>query len=201
MDHTIKHKILRKFFRVLTVILCFFWAAFAMCGIYRCSMREYFYPLGFKEEIFYAADTFGFERALIFSIVNVESGFDEKAVSRKGAQGLMQLTPATADYIALIQGIENFDMLSARDNLSFGCFYLKYLFDKFGNVNTALAAYNAGEGNVFLWLKNSDYSDDGITLKKIPYPETAGYVEKINECFKIYKKLYGYILDKSDKFE
>ncbi len=201
MENPSKHKILRRIFKILTVILCFFWVVFAMGGIYRCTMRQYFYPLEFKEEIFYAADTFGFERALILSVVNVESSFDEKAVSPKGAQGLMQITPATAAYIAGIQGVENFDMLSARDNLNFGCFYLKYLFDKFSDVNTALAAYNAGEGNVFLWLKNSDYSDDGITLKAIPFPETAGYVEKINETFKIYKKLYGYILDKSNKFE
>ena len=201
MDSARKHKIMKRFLRILTAALCVFWAAFALGGVYRCGMRQYFYPVKFENEIFYGADTFGFERALILAIVKVESGFDEKAVSRKGAEGLMQITPATAKYIADIQGVENYDMLNAQDNIGFGCFYLKYLYDKFQDTNTALAAYNAGEGNVILWLRNRSYSDDGTTLKNIPFAETAGYIEKINETFKIYKKLYGYILDKTDKFE
>lgn len=187
---------LRKFYRSLTVILCFFWAILAFGGVSRCFSRAYVYPIKYREQVFKVADSFGFQRGLILAVIKVESGFNEKAVSRVGAEGLMQLTPATAEYVAEILGVENYDMLTAEDNLQFGCFYLKYLCDKFENLETALAAYNAGEGNVILWLKNPDFSDDNVTLKNIPFAETKAYVRKIYETFKNYNKLYGYILDK-----
>ena len=80
-----------------------------------------------------------------------------------------------------------------------GCYYLKYLFDRFKNVNVVLCAYNAGEGNVRKWLKNKEYSLDGKTIKSIPFNETDKYVKKINKTYKKYiesrkhleKVLYG----------
>ena len=189
---------LKIVYKILTVILCLFWGILVLGGFSKCTARAYIYPVKFKEQIFSAADAYGFDRALILSIVKVESGFNQKAESNAGAQGLMQITPSTAKYIAEILAIKNYDMFDAEDNIRFGCFYLKYLCDKFGNEKTAVAAYNAGEGNVILWLANPEYSTDNITLKYIPFPETRTYVGKIYDTLKKYKNLYGYILDKSD---
>jgi soluble lytic murein transglycosylase len=69
-------------------------------------------------------------------------------------------------------------------------YYLSYLYKRFGNWDTALAGYNAGHGRVSDWLTDTRYSDDGITLKAIPYPETEQYVKKINKVKLIYVDLY-----------
>lgn len=178
------------------VLLCVFWAFFAVIGISNCVAKTYLYPLNDKQLVFEFADLYDLDRALIFSIIKVESDFDADAKSHAGAIGLMQLTPSTAKYIADMQGIEKYDLLDKRTNVNFGCFYLKYLIRKFKNADTAIVAYNAGEGNVSIWLNNPDYSNDKLTLKFIPFSESRDYVEKIKETFAKYKKLYGNILDK-----
>lgn len=183
-------------YKILTAIICLFWGVLIVLNMNTCITKKYVYPLKNKETVFHFADMYGLERALVLSVIKVESDFDKNAESRAGALGLMQITPDTAKYIASLQGITTYDLKDARTNVNFGCFYIKYLMQRFKNVNTAMVAYNAGEGNVSLWLNNSEYSDDKITLKKIPFPESREYINKINKTFVKYKKLYGNILDK-----
>ena len=183
-------------YKILTAIICLFWGVLIVLNMNTCITKKYVYPLKNKETVFYFADMYGLERALVLSVIKVESDFDKNAESHAGALGLMQITPDTAKYIASLQGITTYDLKDARTNVNFGCFYIKYLMQRFKNVNTAMVAYNAGEGNVSLWLNNSEYSDDKITLKKIPFSESREYINKINKTFVKYKKLYGNILDK-----
>lgn len=183
-------------YKTLTVILCFFWGFFAIIGIANCVSRMYIYPLKNKQTVFEFADLYDLDRALVFSIIKVESSFNPKAESKAGAIGLMQITPATAQYIANMKSISEYDLKDERTNISFGCFYMKYLTKRFENLDTAIVAYNAGEGNVSLWLNNPNYSDDKKTLKDIPFAESKEYIKKIKETFTKYKKLYGNILDK-----
>ena len=99
---------------------------------------------------------------LVHAVIGAESAFNPWAVSRKGAQGLMQLMPRTASAL----GVR--DSFNPRDNIEGGVRHLGYLLDRYsGNVSLALAAYNAGEGAV-------DYYG-GIP----PYPETQQYVQRI----------------------
>ena len=126
--------------------------------------------------------------ALAFSVIKAESGFSEHAVSEAGAVGLMQLMPSTAQFVCEQNQIE-FDAERLQDgeyNVMLGCIYLNYLSSRFADVKTMLAAYNAGEGVVSTWLKNTQYSDDGVHLKSIPYPETKSYVKKVLNYQKIY---------------
>ena len=178
---------------LLSVIAVFF--------VSDCTVKKFFYPLSFKDEIFSVSDNYGFDRALIFAIVKTESGFNARAESKKGAKGLMQITDKTAEYVAQKKGETEYDLFSPETNLDFGCYYLKYLLLEFSDLNTALCAYNAGEGRVSLWLRDEEYSSDGVTLYKIPYQETEEYVKKINESFGKYKKLYGKLLDKPENIE
>jgi soluble lytic murein transglycosylase-like protein len=109
-----------------------------------------------------AAQRHGVSEQLVSAVIRVESGFNARAVSRKGARGLMQLMPGTA---AILGVRDSFDPM---DNIDGGVRHLRGLLDRFGNnVSLALAAYNAGEGAV--------NSYGGIP----PYPETQAYVGRI----------------------
>lgn len=102
---------------------------------------------------------------LVAAVIHVESAFNPRAVSRKGACGLMQLLPATARRFGLSKKKDLFD---PKKNLEAGVKYLKWLTTRFGgDVQKILAAYNAGEGAVDRF--------GGIP----PYPETQSYVQKI----------------------
>ena len=138
------------------------------------------------------AKSFGLEPKLACSVMRAESGFDEEAKSRAGALGLMQLMPSTAQFICEQEKIEYLPqkMLDGAYNAYLGCAYLSYLFKRFPTEETVLAAYNAGEGTVSGWLSDKKYSDDGIHLKKIPYPETESYVKKVLKFKKIYDFYY-----------
>jgi len=109
-----------------------------------------------------AARQAGVEAALIEAVALVESGFDERARSPKGALGLMQLMPATATRFGVA------DPLDPRQNLVAGARYLRELIDRFATLPLALAAYNAGEGAV---------ERHGNAIP--PYPETAHYVPTV----------------------
>lgn len=130
--------------------------------------------------------------SLVYAVIRAESGFREDAKSRAGAVGLMQLKPATAEFICEKEGIDFFSdkLSSAEYNIRLGCGYLRYLFGKFKDERTALAAYNAGEGTVREWLTREEFSRDGVTLDVIPYEETRVYVKKVEKNKKIYEIIY-----------
>ncbi len=108
------------------------------------------------------AKRYGVDPALLTAMVEVESGFRVRAVSPKGAQGLMQIMPGTARDLKLR------DSMDAEKNIEAGTRYLRQLLDRFGgDVKLALAAYNAGPGAVSRC--------GGVP----PFPETQKYIEKI----------------------
>ena len=179
----------------------FKWLCVVLGLLLTCSIFFYFYllknyPFKYREEIVYYSELYGLDKALVFSVIKVESDFVETAVSNKGAMGLMQITLSTANYIASLKGDKSFDMLNGKQNIEYGCYYLRYLYNKFPDAKTMLCAYNAGEGRVKAWLNDKKYSMSGITIDYIEYAETREYVKKIEKTFKIYKKLYGNLLDK-----
>ena len=138
------------------------------------------------------ASVYNLDKNLIFAVIKTESNFDEKAVSKSGAIGLMQIMPSTAEFIAKKLNRENFktdDLYSPKTNIEFGVFYLKYLLNKFDDLE-ALCAYNAGETVVLNWLNSEDYSLEQNKLNKIPYKETEWYVKKVN----ISKNIYSFRL-------
>ncbi len=133
-----------------------------------------------------SAARFGVSPALVYAVIRTESGFDENALSEKGALGLMQVLPSTAEFIAAKLKVENFDLNDPQTNIFLGTAYLGYLSQRFTDEMAVLAAYNAGEGRVAEWLKNPDFSPDGKTLNKVPFPETAAYIRKVRRNKKIY---------------
>ena len=120
----------------------------------------------YLSEIRAAAERYGLPEALISAVIRVESGFNPKAVSRKGARGLMQLMPSTASIL----GVRN--SFDPGENIDGGARHLRSLIERFSNdVALALAAYNAGEQAV-------------VTYRGIPpYAETQDYVARVMRFF------------------
>ena len=185
-----------KTLKILKAILAFCLAFLIIVLSVDLIQRKVFYPLKYKDEIVEYSQKYSLDKWLVFSVVKCESSFNPNAVSSKGAVGLMQITIPTANYIASKLKVENYHLLNAETNLNFGCYYLSYLYKKFKNTDTVIVAYNAGEGNVASWLKDKKYSLDGVTLNKIPFPETLSYLREIRKTLSKYKKLYGNIVDK-----
>lgn len=175
-----KEVVLKLFFIFCIILLCL---TVIFSGFSRFSNAN-----KYKKQIYVYADKFNVEKSLILAVIKVESGFNEKAVSKKGACGLMQITPSTFNYVSYLLGENNLNVFNPQDNLLVGVYYLSYLLNKFENLNTALCAYNAGEGNVIKWLKDEKYSKNGKILKTIPYKETEIYVKKVNFYIKFYKR-------------
>lgn len=135
----------------------------------------------------------GLDKYLVYTVIKTESSFDPNAVSNVGARGLMQIMPETFDWIKYKLGDEDTvysDMFDPECNIRYGCYLLGYLYDEFGNVETAMAAYHAGRGIINEWLADPKYSSDGVHLNVIPYADTEHYVNKIVNTIAVYKELY-----------
>lgn len=174
------------FIRVLSVFLILFvtlWAA-----LY--SALRAAYPIKYRAAIEKYSAEYNVDGKLMLSIMKNESGFSKNAVSRKNAVGLMQITPETAQWIAEKTDAGEFLLSDPETNIMFSCWYMDYLCGRFSSVKTAVAAYNAGEGNVKRWLQDGRYSHDGVELSKIPYGETSKYVSDVMSAYNIYNKLY-----------
>ena len=156
------------------------------------DIEKLFYQREFAEYVAKYSNEFDVPEALVYAVIRTESNFDPEARSNVGAIGLMQLMPDTLDWLARLLDEEapTGEITDPETNIKYGTYYLRHLYDRFGNWDTAIAAYNAGHGRVALWIKNSEYSDDGITLKKIPFEETKNYVNKVTGNDNTYKKLY-----------
>ena len=149
------------------------------------------YPVKYQEAINVYSARYGLDNELVASLINEESSFKANSKSNKGAVGLMQLLPSTAEYIATSLLKEEYveeRLLDPETNIRYGCCYLNYLKNKFNDEKTYLCAYNAGETNVVKWLNDKNLSDNGKSIDNIPYLATQTYVNKIIKGKKYYLK-------------
>lgn len=173
---------------ILLIFMIFVLGSLAILGIIFLNP----YPLKFKEEITLISQKYGIEPSLVASMINAESGFKETAKSSKGACGLMQLMPSTAKWLCEMQGEEFLEknLFDAKNNINLGTYYMHYLLEKFKSLKSAICAYNAGEGNVMLWLLNDKYTLDHKTIISTPYPETNAYLGKVMKGISVYQKKF-----------
>ncbi len=155
------------------------------------------HPFSYRDLIETQATKNNLHPAFVAAIVLNESSFNPSAESYKGARGLMQMMPDTAEWV--YDQIGNgtgytFDLMyNAEQNVTYGCWYVAYLSDKFGGDPVLVAAaFHSGQTNVYNWLNNSAYSSDQKTIKleNLPDGNTKAYVQKVINAFAAYRRLY-----------
>jgi soluble lytic murein transglycosylase len=148
------------------------------------------YPLRYETIVRGHARNYRLDPALLAAVIYQESKFNAHARSSSGAIGLMQLLPSTAEGIAVHTGGSRFqvsDLDNPEINVRYGAWYLRHLLDKYADVDTALAAYNAGQDNVDRWRANGE---------GIAFAETRHYINRVDHLRTLYRrgykeKLYG----------
>jgi soluble lytic murein transglycosylase len=179
-------KILLYVFAVLLVFAILLWNTE--------FIERQLYPIEYRETIDKNADKHGLNPYLVAAIIRAESNYVPNLVSAKGAIGVMQLMPDTANWIAEKMG-RPVPLLSrlndAEYNIELGTWYMRYLLDQFnGNEVKMIAAYNAGPTNVRKWLDEKVWDGTLASSTQIPFGETRHYIKKIEKYFNIYEKVY-----------
>jgi soluble lytic murein transglycosylase len=157
-------------------------------GSFDHAIKELTLPLHHEDVIRQQAAEKNVDAALIAAVIYSESKFSDQE-SSAGARGLMQITPEAAKFIEKQSGGTTFkldDLSDPEINIRYGTFLLKELLDRYdGDEAAALAAYNAGPGNVDKW------GGAGLSVEDIPFPETRAYVEEVLEKRDEYRRKYA----------
>ena len=170
----------------------FFAVAIIIAAVCYGFFKEETIPIAYESLVEKYAAEYSLDESLIFAVIKTESSFNPDAVSSAPAHGLMQITPDTFKWLKTKTGEKHDpeELFNPEISIKYGAFFLNMLIEEFEITETALAAYNAGRGQVNIWLKNPEYSDDGKTLKYIPFPETRYYVQKVTAAVELYEKAY-----------
>src|SRR3954463_1456439 len=167
--------------------------ALAWPGVHH-AVREIALPLRHEDIIRQQARDKGLDPSLIAAVIYAESRFRDGQTSHAGAEGLMQITPATARMIARKSGGTAFvvdDLATPQVNIAYGAWYLRYLLTRYaGNETFALAAYNGGEGNVDRWIDAAQQRGEALTIAAIPFAETRAYVQRVEQAKAEYRRSY-----------
>jgi soluble lytic murein transglycosylase len=181
--------------RVLPVVLVVALGLIAVLAVRGPDWYQRFYhPLSYERVIAKQATANKVDPYLIAALINAESGFRPSVVSAAGAVGLMQVKPSTAAAVARRAGITG-EMSAAAlsvpaTNIRVGIRYLAYLIKRYdGDVELALAAYNAGLTNADRWAAEAKKLGQPFS-ESIAFPETAKYVTNVLAQQKVYRSLY-----------
>ncbi len=160
----------------------------------RKAVNELGLPLQYQAVIRQQAAQKHLDPALVAAVIYAETKFDSRT-SPAGAEGLMQILPQTAEYLAHRSGATSFttaDLATPRVNIAYGSYYLRYLLDQYhGSTVLALAAYNGGEANVNSWVTKAHNHGDRFSIADIPFPETRAYVERVLQARRDYRRTYA----------
>lgn len=195
-----KMKFLRKK-RVFAVLLL----SFLLLLFYNTNLvGQWLYPIEYKADIQVSAENYRIDPFFIASIIRVETNYRPDQTSKKGAVGLMQIMPETANWIVERAGYseETMRRLERPDvNIEVGAWYLQSLsqqFDEYflyqskvNQMTLIAAAYNAGPGNVQKWLESGTWDGKYETLDRVPFGETRHYVQRVVYYYNKYVKFYS----------
>jgi soluble lytic murein transglycosylase len=153
------------------------------------------FPRPFWDELSANARKNNLDPYLVASLIRQESEFNPGAVSHANAYGLMQLLPSVGKSLARKQGIKNLStaqLLNPSTNLQLGTYNMRLVIDRYsGQLEYALASYNAGDVPVRQWISAGEYKDIAEYVESIPYTETREYVQAILRNQQIYHEVYA----------
>ena len=182
------------------MILIAFAAAITAAGLFfalRGANDVYYdaaYPIKYEDLVSHYCEEYQVDEALVYAVIKNESGFQPDAVSSVDARGLMQIQGPTLEWAVYREGVDAQvtadDLYDPEVNIKYGVMLLSLFIEEFEHQDVALCSYHAGWGNVKKWLKDPEYSDDGVTLKVIPFGDTAAYVERVLGAKDKYQELY-----------
>lgn len=169
------------------ILIIFILIAIIFLGncIYK-NVLEYIYKKDYSEYVEKYSQMYNVDENLVYAIIKNESNFNSEAKSSAGAVGLMQIMEETAHDVSGELEIKEYNLYSPNDNIQIGTKYFSYLLEKYKEPSLALAAYNAGLGNVDNWIKKGIIKSDGTDYENIPFKETNMYVRKILRDYEIY---------------
>ena len=157
------------------------------------AVRKVGLPLSNTDVIRRQATQKHLDPALIAAVIYAETKFDPRP-STAGAEGLMQILPDTAYFIAHLSGGVGFtagDLATPSINVAYGSYYLRYLLDRYhGSELLALAAYNGGLSNVDSWVAQAGAAGRSMTAAEIPFAETRAYVQRVLAAQQAYRAAY-----------
>jgi soluble lytic murein transglycosylase len=159
----------------------------------RKAVNEIGLPLAYSDVIRQQAADKHLDPALIAAVIYAETKFDPRP-SSAGAEGLMQILPRTAEYLARRSGATTFtvtDLGTPTVNIAYGSYYLRYLLNHYGGREMlAVAAYNGGETNVDRWVAEARSAGGQLTVNEIPFSQTRAYVDKVLQAQQDYRHAY-----------
>ena len=157
------------------------------------AVRKVGLPLSNTDVIRQQATQKHLDPALIAAVIYAETKFDPRP-STAGAEGLMQILPDTAYFIAHLSGGLAFtasDLATPSVNVAYGSYYLRYLLDRYhGDEMLALAAYNGGLANVDSWVAQAGAAGRRMSAAEIPFAETRAYVQRVLAAQQAYRSAY-----------
>lgn len=191
----------RAWYRRKRTLLLLLAAVLLILYVDRALLGKLMYPIKYESIIEEQAAAHGVDPYLIAAIIRVESNFATGKRSPKGAMGLMQLMPPTAEWIAKQEGNELDSVERLKDpelNIRYGAWYLASLRRQFAGpelleedaVVRVAAAYNAGPGNVERWLAERQWDGTWSDANRIPFGETRHYVHRIRYYYVKYAQTY-----------
>jgi soluble lytic murein transglycosylase len=150
------------------------------------------FPFPFSQTIINWAEHRKINPLLVTSLIRQESRFEPEIKSPVGATGLMQVMPATGEWVANKISLKNYSLTNPNDNVNLGTWYFDHTHEEYSNNSLlAVASYNAGPGNVSKWMKRYNVSDPDVFIEKIPFKETKGYVESVFGNYWNYLRIYN----------
>ena len=163
---------MRTFLSLSVIFMCSVMLVFGL-GCF-CN---YYYPVKYQAEIIEASK---------------EANISPALLANKGAVGLMQIMPETAEWVCQKIGWKygEIDLKDEKTSIRLGAEYLAILNSSFSNQETMICAYNAGPTKVKSWLIQEAHSSDGKTLRSIPYKETSQYLNKVKKSLRFYQHRY-----------
>jgi len=155
------------------------------------EMSQILYPLAFRECVEKESAAYNIPTHLIYSVIKAESNYIPEAVSSAGAAGLMQLMPPTAAGIARQIKISRYDLKDPCTSIKFGTNYIAWLNRYFkGQIEYMVAGYNAGPGNVNIWIERFKKENMDYFAEFTPFAETRGYIYRTIKFSIQYESIY-----------